>query len=601
MQDNVVDTRAKDRAPETRASHGVAVLRALAVSIPAVLVGLFLIEFPFHGDFGFLEMGGFLVANIAALAVLYAIVFLLGQRTHGAVAAYLVVCFVIGIANHYVVAFKGQPVTPTDVLSLTTAADVASSYPIVPDAVVVASAVVLAASLAALHFAPRFARTKRTVAACTASGVLVACAFGAFMAFVDIERDLGCQVSSWDARWSYETQGTTLCTLKRIQDLSLEPPDGYSEEAAAAILDGCGNDAAESDQRPTVVAIMNESFSDLSYLPGLEGTAAYPSYIRSLADEAVYSGDAYASVLGAGTCNSEFEFLASATMAFLGDGVYPYSIYDLSGADTLVSYFDDLGYGTCAIHPAEATNWRRDRVYATFGFDRFDDVETFPDAEILRYYTTDRETYDRVLEVIEESDGPQFIFDVTLQNHGGYATDLIGEDDAVSIPVDGGTSAELDEFCALIQRSDADLAYFIERLEAIDEPVVVCFFGDHQPAFVDWPFPTAADADGADASVEEVQERYAVPYLIWANYDTGAECGTVVDTSLNYLASMTVETAGLPMTPYLDYVNNLRGDVAAINANGYLGSDGIWRELDDGAVSDVIADYAIVQYASLFD
>lgn len=600
MRDNIVDTRAKDRAPETRPPRSAALLRALAVSAPAVLIGLFLIEFPFHGDFAFLEMGGFLVVNIAVLAALYAIVFLLGQRSHGAVAAFLVICFVIGIANHYVVAFKGQPVTPTDVLSLTTAADVASSYPIVPDAVVVTSAVVLAVSLAALHFAPRFTRTKRTLVACTASGMLVACAFGTFMAFVDIERNLGCQVSSWDARWSYETQGTTLCTLKRIQDLFLESPDGYSEEAAAAILDGYGDDTAASGQRPTVVAIMNESFSDLSYLPGLEETSAYPSYIRSLADEAIYSGDAYASVLGAGTCNSEFEFLASATMAFLGNGVYPYSIYDLSDADTLVSYFDALGYGTCAIHPAEATNWRRDRVYATLGFDRFDDVETFPDAEILRYYTTDRETYDRVLEVIEESDDPQFIFDVTLQNHGGYATGLISEDDAVSIPVGGEASDELDEFCALIQRSDADLAYFIERLKEIDEPVVVCFFGDHQPAFVDWPFSTAADADGADASVEEVQERYAVPYLIWANYDTGTERGTVVDTSLNYLASMTVEAAGLPMTPYLDYVSVLRGDVVAINAIGYLGSDGIWRELDDDAAYDALADYAIVQYASLF-
>ena len=123
--------------------------------------------------------------------------------------------------------------------------------------------------------------------------------------------------------------------------------------------------------------------------------------------------------MGGGTCNSEFEFLTGASMGNMGGGVYPYVLYDLEGVDNLASYFRGLGYGTHAIHPAEAANWRRDRIYEQLGFDTFDDITTMEDADAFRDLVTDRATYERVLEKIDEGEGPQFVFDVTIQNHGG--------------------------------------------------------------------------------------------------------------------------------------------------------------------------------------
>ena len=46
-------------------------------------------------------------------------------------------------------------------------------------------------------------------------------------------------------------------------------------------------------------------------------------------------------------------------------------------------------------------------------------------ADTFRDLVTDRATYERVLEKIDEGDGPQFVFDVTIQNHGGYDTGLV--------------------------------------------------------------------------------------------------------------------------------------------------------------------------------
>ena len=167
---------------------------------------------------------------------------------------------------------------------------------------------------------------------------------------------------------------------------------------------------------PNVIAIMNETFSDLSEYPGLEGTNAAPTFFHEVANDSLAAGDVYVSAMGGGTCNSEFEFLTGASMGNMGGGVYPYVLYDLEGVDNLASYFRSLGYGTHAIHPAEAANWRRDRIYEQLGFDAFDDITTMEDADTFRDLVTDRTTYERVLEKIDEGEGPQFVFDVTIQN-----------------------------------------------------------------------------------------------------------------------------------------------------------------------------------------
>lgn len=157
-------------------------------------------------------------------------------------------------------------------------------------------------------------------------------------------------------------------------------------------------------------------------------------------------------------------------MGNMGGGVYPYVLYDLEGVDNLASYFRGLGYGTHAIHPAEAANWRRDRIYEQLGFDTFDDITTMEDADTFRDLVTDRATYERVLEKIDEGEGPQFVFDVTIQNHGGYDTGLVPAADAVHLESDEVENPEVDEFLAAIRRSDEDLRWLVEELNARTSP-----------------------------------------------------------------------------------------------------------------------------------
>ena len=202
------------------------------------------------------------------------------------------------------------------------------------------------------------------------------------------------------------------------------------------------------------------------------------------------------------------------------------------------------------------------------------------DASRVRDYISDSASYKKIFELYENKreNTPLFVFNVTMQNHGGYDVGGLSDELAVSVPLgDGSRSSELDEYASVIRQADRDLAYLVDRLNALDRPVVLCFFGDHQPGFSDWLFEATHDGAAADdLGLEAVQERYTVPYLIWANDAARAQGahepqGVAHErTSLNYRG---VE-ARRGRRPAHDELSALPAGHArsrpAINLNGFL-------------------------------
>ena len=74
---------------------------------------------------------------------------------------------------------------------------------------------------------------------------------------------------------------------------------------------------------------------------------------------------------------------------------------------------------------------------------------------------TDEESYKKVIEIFEKTEEPLFIFNVTIQNHGGYETGFFGED-VLSIPGMEGEFSDVEEYLTLIKKSDE--AFNINRL-----------------------------------------------------------------------------------------------------------------------------------------
>lgn len=634
----------------TGRSRATDALRRGAFFALAVVLGFLLLELPWN-DGVFAIPQRYVVDNLLILGLGGAIVFLAGQRTRASLAVFTGFCLLWGTANFFIITFKGQPIVPADLFALGTAASVAGGYSLfLTGRLVFCWALFAAYCVALAKLCPQRKRARWDVAANVLAAALLVCLGTMQYQAIDIKSDCDVAVDVWDVRGSYATQGTALCFLSRAQELTPKPPEGYSAEAVDAILapfaedpltgtdgtvaespspDTTGNqssaapttgDAAPEQPEalpydgPNVIAIMNETFSDLSEYPGLEGTSAAPTFFHEVADDSLAAGDVYVSAMGGGTCNSEFEFLTGASMGNMGGGVYPYVLYDLEGVDNLASYFRGLGYGTHAIHPAEAANWRRDRIYEQLGFDTFDDITTMEDADAFRDLVTDRATYERVLEKIDEGEGPQFVFDVTIQNHGGYDTGLVPAADAVHLESDEVENPEVDEFLAAIRRSDEDLRWLVEELNARDEPTIVVFFGDHQPGFADWLFEETFGKPVEEADLEEVQARYRTPYFIWANAaargkygDTLARIENADVTSLNYLSNLLLDATGLPRDSRALYRSALRQALPAVNLNGYRDAEGTWHWFGETVetdaqqkAEDALKSYAIVQYDQLF-
>ncbi|MBR3691056.1 MAG: LTA synthase family protein [Eggerthellaceae bacterium] len=561
-------------------------------------------------------------ANLFFLSLVFSIVYLWGQQSRVSIVVFWGMCLLMGIANYYLVEFKGQPVVPADVLALQTALEVKEGYDLTfPDQVRDNVCLYLISS-AALLIVPKIKLNKRLVITHLSCAIALSLCFTWYMNDGDIEQDFDCVVGEWETLWYYENQGTTLCFLKRIQDFFPDAPEAYSHGSAEAILNiaAKGSDEAtgikaSASELPNVIIVMNESFADITKLQGVQSDEDLIPNYRLLTNESIVSGSAYASCFGAGTCNSEFEVLTGASMANLGKNVYPYVLYDLASNENLVKVLESYGYQSTAMHPAEAKNWRRDRVYEALGFDSFLDINDFTDAEYLRHFVSDGATYDKAIELISDELYPQLILDVTIQNHGGYTTDSLAEAHDLNITASGQEHLALSEYAACVRHSDADLAKFIENLRMLDEKTIVLFFGDHQPSLGDIPIECLYGKTSDEMSLDELEQMYEVPYLIWANYDTGLETGARLDTSLNYLGMNLINVAQLPLTPYLQFLESAQTSLPALNTVGYMSSDGSWHAYsaewthDEHAedfpliaeAAQTLSDYAVVQFANLFD
>lgn len=327
---------------------------------------------------------------------------------------------------------------------------------------------------------------------------------------------------------------------------------------------------------------------------GYEGPQFYNSLSNTL-----QRGTLMVSVLGGGTANTEFEFLTGNSSAFIGSGKYPYQLYDLSTSDSLAKQLSEAGYVATAMHPQNPVNWKRSTVYTQLGFDDFLSQEDFEGAPWYHSGVTDAATYDKILELLEQDDSPQFIFDVTMQNHGGYAEGTVPYEDMVNLSIPGvedeGQLANLGVYLACIEHSDSDLEYFIQKLEELERPVVLVFFGDHQPN-VSTALEYALNVN-ADPFEKQIT-KYESTYLVWTNYEVaGASLDTTRETSSSDLAAEVFYKIGAPLTDRQKADMMLSRSVSAMNSFGYRGTDGLRYELDgDSLYNETLIQIQSIQY-----
>ena len=620
------------------------VLDAVLIVV-ATLIADIALEFPSNIAVWNMKPVPFFIDMVIALG-LVAVPFLVSSGRTLASKIMCVVLFAIGIAEYTVLQFKNLPIQPGDLFALGTAAAVGanttSGYTLTVGTGCMYGIAALIVSLILISLTSRDRKriveangeqaacsiwaadgenadslAKRAIGYRIVGWVLFALFIGQFT--IPYANGLGISVYTWKPIPSYQDNGFLSSFVSTAQLMIPQKPKGYSKQIADKTVkelasrydekngEGSAAKAARdqySQQKPNIVVVMNETFSDLSIYDSIKD-AGYdgPQYLKSLYPDSILHGTLQVSAMGGGTCNSEFETLTGNSMAFIGSGVYPYETYNMN-IDNLVSQLKGQGYDTHAIHPAAGSNWNRDGVYSAFGFDTFDDEATFVGATRFRNRIDDASTYSKTLEYLNGSDTPQFIFDVTLMGHSGYETGLVPEDKQVNCTVDGldeKNQNKLNEYLATSNEEDAQLKTLIDGIKKSKKPTIVLFFGDHQPAL--------SEAIGGESDdIVQTEMQWQTCYTMWANYDVaGSVKGTELDTSTSYLSALLCHEAGIPMTDRQKAAYLLMEDVPKINVVGaYLAKnskhEGEWENVDAAVVnSESMETLSYLQYRNLFD
>ena len=552
--------------------------------------------------------------------------FLLGD-TRWAYVAGTALPMLFGMLNYFVVSFRSSPVVPWDIFSFGTAASVADSYTFSLDyrlVFVVFGFVFL--MILGEKTTLVLKNWKLRIASALLSAVLM-CGYVGAIQTDTVERSFGLDNILFTPNVLYRNNGLIGAFLANLRYLKVEKPAGYSVRAAEAMRDEYrqnGEKKVESTlvkpaDKPNILVIMNEAFSDLSIYGAYESSSDSMPFIRSLKENTV-KGNLFVSVKGGNTANTEFEFLTGNSMAFMPNGSIPYQQFIKHKMPSLASHLSGLGYHTAALHPYYATGWNRDEVYQHFGFDDLYFRGDFEHATTLRGFVDDKSAFQKLIELYEQKPAGEklFAFEVTMQNHGGYSkeyADLEPEVLLTGIPEEEKNTniRATEKYLTLIQKTDQEFQKFLDYFAAQEEKTIIVMFGDHQPS--DYVVNPILDELGIDRAGREAAQGeqlvpelfaagYQVPFVIWANYDI--EEAEVNQISVNYLSSAVMDIAGLPKTEYQNYLSLLREEFPVITANFYIdtktGQPHKLSEAQKAETGDMMLnEYAILQYNDLLD
>lgn len=559
---------------------------------------------------------------------------------------------IAGTVNYFVMNFRGNPLLPWDFKSIHTALSVSDNYNYDMDYRFIVSTILLILIIlfgflfrkkSNRRFFSRLcfhSRSPRIWAKQCIAYRFIRCAASAALILLISVGMMNTSITGWlltptnlFTQWaSYRDNGFTVSFLQNLQYIRISRPDHYDADTLDQELqdflksyESSGTSTVSGTKdAPHIIAIMNESFSDLAVLHDFETTEDYMPYIHSLQEQDrdnVITGNLFVSVVGGSTANSEFEFLTGNTMAFLPPGSIPFQQYLFDDTPSLASMLTENGYAATGLHPYNASGWNRDKVYPWLGFQNTCFRNDFYPSRIIRKYISDETAFHKLIGLYEtKSKGDKlFLFEVTMQNHGGYSE--IFEDFPIQVKltdIHTSSSKATENYLTLIQESDRAFKELISYFESVDEPVIILMFGDHQPNdYVSENIASLTGVNKDERSLEETQNRYVVPYVIWSNYDLDKKSAGLVDTaetnpdnllnantlSSNYLGACLTKLAGQETSDYQDFLLILKKTLPVITANVAIDAKGNYMTIDEAkkAYPDMMNLYEKLQYRILFD
>ena len=561
----------------------------------------YLMETFHHNPFVNLNDNAHILNIIIFIAIAILLWVIIGSRKW-ALRIESAVALIIGLADYWVIEFRGIPILPWDIYSVKTAASVGADYDYSLDGKAILSVIAFIVLIVLESLGKDYKLNRKLWKWRLAGGV---CAFAVLFGQYELLKnpEFIADMRLYDKLFTpyamIKRDGIALAFMMELQYMEVEQPEGYVTEKAAQAYEALSGDVvADNEELPNIIVVMNEAFSDPAVLGDFTTNMDYMPFMHSLqqGQENTITGTLNVSVMGGNTANTEFEFLTGSTMAFLPDGSIPYQQYIDGETESMASYLEELGYRTIAMHPFNAGGWERDQVYPYLDFDTFYSLKNFSGVTRVRDYVDDDSCVDRIIKEYEKSVDPCFIFTVTMQNHSPYTSAY--ENFTPDVTVEGSDSFQLSSYLSLMKLSDAALQRLVEYFSQVDEDTVIVFFGDHQPT--DSVVRDIWELNGVnpDALMEEQQcLRYQVPFAVWANYDIEEQ--TDVMTSANFLGAQVFEWCNIPKSDYQNFLLGVSEEFSAVTARAVIDKKGNFVEFEQ--VRDKLLQYNVLQYYRLFE
>lgn len=540
--------------------------------------------------------------NIIWYIIVYYLIYSLLRNSGLTVIIGNLMIYLLATLNYLVFLFRGNPLLPSDLLAWQTGVSVASNYELSFTKNFLVATIMMFFMLA-LGF--KLAKSEKKpsvinrVVVIVTFVLLVTIVFHEFFG-TDLIKTKIRVIDFFAPKYTYSDYGTAFGFIANVQAMETKAPDGYSIKVVDDALSKAagasqGNGEVTSEVKPNIIVIMNEAFSDLSLVGDYKTNIDYLPFIKSLQENTI-KGTLYVSIFGGGTSDTEYEFLTGNSMAVMPSNCVPYQQFVTDPSPSLATTLKAQGYYNIAIHPYEPSGYKRDLVYPLLGFDEFLSMKDFKNPKTIRSFISDESSYGKIIEEYEAKgdQGPLFIFNVTMQNHGGYSsTQLFPDAESVKL-TDHPRVAKTEQYLSLLRKSDQAFKTLTDYFSQQKEPTIILLYGDHQPAVYADLYNEMAD------QTKVVQLKYQVPFIMWANYDIPKD--DVDKMSANYLSSYLLKTAGLQGTAYNDYLMKLYEEVPVINSQFYIDKEDMFHGFNDTTKDyDLIQEYKSVGYNNALD
>ena len=405
--------------------------------------------------------------------------------------------------------------------------------------------------------------------------------------FIKVE-NLETSIDFTDQAYNYRTNGFILATISNLQTKTQKQPEGYSKEAVQKIVQKYQKIAEEnnknrkklSDEKVNVVYVMSESFIDPKlgkhlYDYGNKEPIPYTQEIK----KSQSSGWAASSEYGGGTANVEFEALTGLSNFFLNSIPYTSIVPANKDAPSIVKNFNENGYKTIAMHPYNRNMYRREVVYPNLGFQEYRSADGFKNNSRIdnSKYISDESAFNEVLAELKNSQKPEFIHLVTMQNHMPYDNNFYSKHN-FSVEAKNGANPEnaktIQAYLEGISHSDRAMKNFLSEIKKLNEKTIVVFWGDHWPGIYGEMFEKELNKN----------DIRRTPLFVYSNFKKEKQdLGT---SSLIYNQILALNAFNSKLSPFQYLLSDLREKYPALTKQ-FVKTD---------EKSDVLKDFEMIEY-----